>query len=120
MKEIAIREDSFPPRAIFRKRVAERCEFVGLSERRGSSPSCIFRSSRYLAAIIPADRRSGTKNGLLGTVSASLSSVMTGLEKAVMIRTNGEPLLFPLFVRSGLIDEYGQSLVDSDRMGSGS
>jgi hypothetical protein len=37
-----------------------------------------------------------------------------------MTEANGEPLLFPLFVKSGLIDEYGQSLVDLDRMGSGS
>jgi hypothetical protein len=37
-----------------------------------------------------------------------------------MTKPHGEPLLFPLFVRSGLIGEYGQSLVDSDWMGSGS
>jgi hypothetical protein len=45
---------------------------------------------------------------------------MTDPEKAVMDEPHGEPLLFPLFVRSGLIDEYGQSLVDLDEMGSGS
>jgi hypothetical protein len=62
----------------------------------------------------------GRNAALLAPYLQHHSGVVVVPETVAMSEPHGVPLLFPLFVGFGLIDEYGQSLVDSDRVESGS